>query len=558
MANRRYEPSRTVSRQNIPTYDDVPAAEPEQPQAPTAPVSNNPYSRGGYQTGRNPISYQGGNDINKQYVNNRDMNQGQGDAFEGEFSQDVQNRRNMESDFGGRAFDAYGQLEQTPGYTGQESEDILRQQDIEGLRDGVNYGQNYLDSWENDAIRGNPYGGMDYLDPEGLTNTNYDNFQRTMGGVNNTESKLGANVNDTRSAMQSSINPDALRQSEDYKKWTGAVLDTTGNKVWDAATNKDLDMSGEYARQGGMTDDEVTAQGTTAGQALGAGYRSAVQDLERQAAASGNASPLAVAAARRQFEDQNAVGQADAVSTATGQARQMQREAAQNVENTRAAANRYKSNAQMQAGTDMGRFAQDTLNTVEANRQATERDLSNRSMDVAQTTGQMGQQAGMYTGAQGLAALESNANREYQAGLHNETARVGQFNRGETANAEREAMLGTNRQAVSQANQNATWNRGYQANQALSNRNTGVADARRQGQQENRNYLTGQQSYQGQQGNVANQARLTNRSQTQQGNQAATQGLGNYELGQKSAPGVLDKINKVISIGSKISSMGGG
>ena len=505
------------------------------------------------------VPFYGGSDIAQQFVNNRNLEQNVGDRFEGYFQGEGSRRAGLENAALLKSGQLQGQLEQTPGYTGQEAAAIMGDRGDGGnaYRDllNVDYGSNQLTPEERASITGDPSAAGRAFDPNILNATNETAFNAGAGYIQNAQDRLGQSYDVQKDAFGNAIDPGKLGLSGGYQSASDAVLNTTGGRVWDAATDRNLDMSSEYGRQAGMSDQEVADTAALGGQAVGARSRSAIQDLERQAAASGNASPLAVAAARREFEDQSAVGMADATVGAQLAARDAQRRAATGVEGTRLASQQYKTGAQIGAGLNLGRLAQGAMDTREGLRLGAERDISNRNLGAASQLGQVSRDMATYGADRQLQNEENWANRASRAGEFNQTSAYGAAADAERAAAERAAMLGTNRQNINQANQGNQFNRGYQVNATLSGASADIANARRQGQQENRGYYAGQQQYQGGQQNQQQQNMLQNRQQTQTGRNQSTSGSADWELGNKNAPNwftknVLPAVQAVTNFGN--------
>ncbi len=484
------------------------------------------------------VPYYGGTDLAQQYQNNRNTEQNQGDMFQSYFGGEASRRNGLENAALQKSNQLYGNLEQTPGYSQPEIDAQLgnNPDGSNNYRNLLNtdYQSNFLTPDEQNQIKGNPYDPMGQLHPEDLTNANNTAYNASQGYVQGGQDQLAQNYGTTQSNLNGAITHD-LGLNSGYSGSISNIEGVTGNKVQNAVSNPGLDMSSQYGKQAGMTDQEVADTAAMGGQAEGARNRAAIQDLERQAAASGNSSPMAVAAMRSQFEDQNAVAGADATVNAQLAARNQQRQAATGVEGTRLGAEQYKTGAQMSGAEAMGNLAANAETQREQMRMAGAQDISNRRLGVASQMGQMGQQNAMYGTNQNLQNEADWANRGQQAGMFNQNLGYGASANAENQQAGRAASIAGNRQNTNQTNQGNQFNRGYQVNSTLSGLNQNIANARRQGQQEARGYYTGQQQYQGQQGQQENQNMLQNRQQTQAGRQAATNGSAAWEMGNKNA-----------------------
>ena len=169
-------------------------------------------------------------------------------------------------------------------------------------------------------------------------------------------------------------------------------------------------------------------------------------------------------------------------------------------------------------------------------------DVSNRQMSAASQLGQIGQQNAntLLNSQTGNAAAYQQGG--LQAGQYNQSMAYGAAATAEQQAAQRAAQIATNRQNTSQTNQGNQFNRGYQVGSQMSNLQAGIANQGLSGQQQVRNYYTGQQQYQGQQGNQAQANMLTNRQQTQTGVNQATQGGAQWELGNRQNPSIGSRL----------------
>jgi len=146
-------------------------------------------------------------------------------------------------------------------------------------------------------------------------------------------------------------------QLGNYDQWTGGALDNLGNKLDQsqdfnrlnsAVDNKALGYQGQ-AKQ--MSNGDVQDIETAAGTTIGNKYRSAEDQLRRDAAASGNSSPLAIAAANARLEHQSAADAGDSMTNARIAALQSQATRAQQIEAQREGATQTQSAMQAAAGT---------------------------------------------------------------------------------------------------------------------------------------------------------------------------------------------------------------
>lgn len=560
VAGRRYRPGANVPPVGAPQSDapldgGIPGpqgqAQPQGNAIPTDPLGGTPQtndfnlyrdSAGGTPLSTLPpasSAFDATGDIAQQYVNNRDMQQNQGDMFQQYFGGDAARRAGLENAATLKSGQLENNLEATPGYSTDEQNAILgnNADGSNNYKDLLNtdYGANYLSPAEQAQMQGDPNAPGKAFNSDILDNVNSTANNMQGGAVSGAEDRLKQNYGTMSGDLRAAVDPNQLNISQGYQDNTSNVLTDTGGKVTDAANNGALGITDQYGHQAGMSDQEVADTAAMGGEAVGAGTRASIQDLQRQADASGNSSPLAVAAMRSQFEDQNAGAAADATVRAQLQARQAQRDAATGVEKTRLGAQQYQTGAQIQGAEAMGNMAQGALNTEEQLRMSGAQDISNRNMGIASTMGTVGQQnAGTLLNAQTQQA-QDYGNRGTTAGEYNQSNAYGAGATAEQLAAQRAGTVATNRQGTSQTNQNNQYNRGYQVNSTLSGAATGIADARRQGQQESRQYYTGQQQYQGAQGQQEQQNLLTNRQQTQTGVNQATAGSANWELGNKNA-----------------------
>lgn len=204
--------------------------------------------------------------------------------------------------------------------------------------------------------------------------------------------------------------------------------------------------------------------------------------LERRAAAQGNTSPLAIAAAQnraRLYGRQNA---ADAALNADIAAKQLGLNTAMSREGVRVGAERDIANRGTGALQHLSGMTADTLRDYENMRQNAARDVSNRMIQRAADEGRT------RTALEGDIARNAVDVGKYQTGTM-----IGLTADAEQEAARRSADLAQNRQTTGQYGIGTAFAQRFPASQALSDRYRGVYDTRKGEEREGRGFLTGQQ-----------------------------------------------------------------
>jgi hypothetical protein len=456
-----------------------------------------------------------------------------GNRLDSDLQDETVYRRGLEEGYRSDMDAAAWELRQTPGYTAEEQAGIMREGDLQGLLSAP-YGDNYLTPGEQAGIYGNPYYSQQFYKPGELQDINNEWTGHISDAMNRQEQALGENLGHTRTGLNAAIDPTQLSLSGEYRTNQDAVLNKTAGDVYGAIDPSRLRMDAEYARQAGMTDAEVDEMGQAGARNVGMRYRAAIGDLERRAAESGNATPLAIGAARARLERQSAVDAADAVMNAKLAAREAQRDAATGVEHTRLGAEQTYSGLRSGAAMDLGNMANAAVGEREKLRLGSQQDISDRQMDAALATGQMGQQAAQYAGSSRIGAEQDIANRAAQIGQYSQTTGINMAQQNEAEQANRAGFVATNRQGVSQGNQADQFNRGFAVNEALSGRTAQTGNARMGGRD---TYLGWASEQTGQQADLASTARgqRIQNFGVQSGAANSATGTGaSYDLGRRS------------------------
>jgi hypothetical protein len=226
----------------------------------------------------------------------------------------------------------------------------------------------------------------------------------------------------------------------------GDALKGMGTGLSNAINPAQLGLSSQFTTNYNWTPEDsqniINAAGRNVGQ-----QTAAIQDqMQRQAAASGQNAPLALSAALARQRQTGDVAASDAMTNAAIQAKQMGLNVQQTLEQMRLASAQDISSRQMQEATTMG-----------------------QSDIAAQENLTAGRAAGaLQTGLQQMNEQNTIAGQESQL-----------TQQGEMAAQQRAQAMAQNRQQINQANQAAQFSRGSYIDQAASQRQTQLADAAR-------------------------------------------------------------------------------
>ena len=401
------------------------------------------------------------NDPNRMYRNVQNIGYNLGSGINADLYNQTQQQYGLYGQYGNLANQAYSQLAQTPGYTQDEQDNIIRQQ---GYQSAMTTPEGYASlgptAGETSGMLGNTASYGDYFNPAQFDALNQANENMQYANVDRTGAAQQGAISGLQSAYGSAIDPTRLR------------------------------ASAGYMQQAGMTDAEVEQAAQAAERNVGTQYGASIDDLKRRAAASGNASPMAVAAA-------------DAATDARLAARGQQRQAATGVEQTRLGAEQGLTSTEMAAAGN----------------------VAGQQMGAAQYQG------GLSQAAQNQILANQMGAAQYTTGMGTNIRQAQ-----DVANAQRQQQLYGIRQGNTQYGQQSTYQQGMGVNQALSQGYANAAQQRMQGQQQYRGFLTGQQgqalgAYQTGQGQ-----RIQNYNALTGGMNANAAQWGNWQLGKASQP----------------------
>lgn len=403
-------------------------------------------------------------------------------------------------------------LEGKGGYTDAEKGQIVRSDELKALDYNPQMTEDLqLTADEQAAMKGDPDKATQWFDPAWNDQIVTDQTARTREAVA-----------DTSTNLRDTIDPAALRMNDSVAGDVRAGIDATGANVREAIDRDRMTVSDDFVKGYRMSPEQQQALVDQAGRQVGGQTRAAIGDLEQAAAASGNASPLAVGAARSRLENASAANAADAMTNARIAADRERADREAGIEDRRLSAESGYAGLKSSAELDLGKTGTDAALQTEAMRLAAEQELSKNRQGVE--------------GAIGDARLQNEAD------IGDKTLAMAQWNQQEgnkvttqadDRKAERAGTVATNRQGVTQAGQQEQWNRGTGISDRLSGQNTQVADARLETEKEARGFLSGQNAQASENVNTANDQRIQNYG-TQAGAMGqATGTAAQYDLGRR-------------------------
>lgn len=439
--------------------------------------------------------------------NNNYINQG-GQQLNQEAQGNLAYEGALQNQYTGQTNAALNQLAQTPGYTPDESSQINTDYSQYNTPQSALQSE-FLTPSEEAGITGDPN------QPVSVANAG---TGAEGAFLNQTQSELGGTLGQYQGELGSATN--AFQQGT-----TGAAaglqsgLDSAQGQFGalnSAVSNPALAFD-PNATEKQITDAQVAQMATNAGQAVGSQYQAAEDQLQRQAAAAGNTSPLAVAAANARLQAQEASGEGAAASNAQIAALQAQEQQANSIEQQR------EGSAFQQAGLQAGAATTEQSQAQNAAALAGEQNIA--AQEAAGTAGI--NSANQYNTA-ALGAVQNYGSLAQNEASTAEAQDYGAANTAETNASNRATTLGTNRQAT-QANVNNTgYAQGTGSQQLTSAGAQATGNARIAGQ----NTYLGAVAGQGAQAQSGGQNALSNQNQaysTQtQGLTTGTSNLGSY------------------------------
>jgi hypothetical protein len=506
-----------------------------------------------------------GNDPNRTFRNSQNVSYNLGSGINADLYKQGQDQQRMYAGYGNAMNSAYGDLQQNPGYTPEEAGNITRDGQYNSLATTPDEFNSLNPTGDESAgMKGDPSSYFNFYNPQAFDDTTQNSAQMQNAQLERAQGGIDSANRGLESRYGQAIDPNRLRASGAYGNEQSAELNaTTGSlgaaqsnatgRMDSALANPGLDTTAEYERQAGMSDGEVDQARQAAERNIGTQYGAAMDAVKRNAAASGNASPLAVGAATDRLMSHQAVASADAATDAGLAARQAQRNAASGVQQTKLGAAQYKTGAGMQAGQYLGGLqsqnaqylgnaALNATQQKENTRLGAEQNLAGMDMSAANSLGQNQLQGAEYMGNSGLNAVQNWTGQQMDAQKYKQGLGTGIQQSAEQTAAGRATQGYGIRQGNTQYAQQAKYGQGMGIADRQSQNAQTVANARRAGQQENRQWLTGQTGQALGATQTNNQQRIGNYGVMAGAMNNNAGQWGNYQLEKAKQPGLFDKI----------------
>lgn len=255
-------------------------------------------------------------DVNKNQIL---RDRGFSDAIETEFAHLGPDAYNRSSYYDAAAQQAYDDaINGRGGYTPQEREQIIAAARDPQLQSIINsYDQGYALPGEYDpmfmsgdeqrAVQGDPYGALDYLNPEGLYGYANDARNRTQQAIDRGASRLEGAIDPS---LYGGADFDA------YKRQADVDVSDAASRAYGAVDPNRLRLDPNFKNEYVMSQGDVNAYGELAGRAARTNLQGQLDEYTRHAAASGGTSGLARAAMAGRMGRQAAIAGADAAISA--------------------------------------------------------------------------------------------------------------------------------------------------------------------------------------------------------------------------------------------------
>lgn len=270
----------------------------------------------------------------------------------------------------------------------------------------------------------------------------------------------------------------------------GQDLDASGQSVRGLYEDPDILASEEFMRDYKFGPEDTRDLEHLATSGVGTRYQSEVEDIQRQAAAQGNSSPLALAAMRERANRASAREGADAAVGARAQGRQMELDTTRGREDVRLGAEQN----QARLGTSSELSLADMLQRRRAMQLGAEQDIRNAALDNEGRQADFDAGNERYLGSSRLDTYGNIGNARQQAGQYIAGTGAGLAQGADDRATSRANDMARNRQETQRYTTGQRYNQGRQTALDSGDIERGIADQRLNFNQERRGYVSGMQA----------------------------------------------------------------
>ncbi|MEK9754914.1 MAG: hypothetical protein VW338_17105 [Rhodospirillaceae bacterium] len=330
------------------------------------------------------------------------------------------------------------------------------------------YNNLYLGAGEMDEIRGNPYGALDYLNPDSLYGYANDAQARQYEAMDRDR----GNIVDIDPSLYQISDAFGGRQEADIGRYTDTAMGSISDR---------LRLDPNFAEDYPMSDAEVTGHAELAGRAANTRYAADLDEIKRRARASGGTSSLATAALSDRMRRQGAIAGADAMASARLDALATQREQKRMAEQMRIMSEQGYTDREIAAALGSGDLAL-----------GARADLERMRMAGGAAYGDARQRGGLAMMDAGLDTARDVANRGIGVGQY-VTNYGGQYRTiGDQAASERGRYIAGNRQDTGRTNIGQRFEQGVNVADRNYGRQSDIAGQRLQSTRNRQNYYAQQ------------------------------------------------------------------
>lgn len=440
-----------------------------------------------------------------QYINqdnaNRDYYLNQGGNLSNYLNNQVNQQNNIAEGYRGQADQAYGDLNNTPGYTASQAQ----------------------------QINGNPNAAFNYYDPSGLVGEAQANSndlsgqvggyqsglnsaagagasgvtgaaKNLAGGVTSAAQGLAGGVTSAAQQAQAQLANPAATEAQ----WQGGVYNYLkgandsavggyGTNLQSATDPNKLSVSQDFANSYKLSPEQAQNIKDVAAQTTGGQFKNFQDQAALSAAAGGNTSPAALAAIENNLGKTGAIAAGNAASSAELQANQTAADRAQTLQQMQLSANQDLASREAANAGNLYNAQTGTASNLANLESSGIQNTSGNALQGATTAANLGYNAAATGGAANLQAAQIGGTAQQQAAQTAGDYGYNAANSGGQAGIDASKYSGAQQLGVNQANQATGQGLATNADNTASGRAAGIANTAITGQNNYRNYLTGQQ-----------------------------------------------------------------